>query len=539
MRTLILIFLIVILVACESVRPVSKINKTTNYFPITINNKALVLREVAVDVDSLKNLLVVDEYFVEMGNNLEFFKAVKTEEQFFSEISRSSLAKKIPNFTSNEGLYNLAQIYPSFVILYFSSDKKPNGDVSTVLSLYYPKLGNIVFQSEIDVNLREDNKQEQAALNQLFNSLLDYLRKQTKAQGFLKNDGILTYFDKLYESNFAVSFIGDSVMNVPNFNSIYMIDMKSMVQFTKYPIPYDMKDFMFDSIKEYKLLERMRDYEFDYIQEKSFKQKIECHTEYFTNQYSKRFLIWYYKEPDSIPNQKKSWREEVDKERGEPIATYEADYQLYLMFTSNNCVVMINYPVFKQENLSFRLDYLKNEVANSVRVFNMNMDAGFLNKQIEHNINKKPLIVKDTFVGIQYEVPYWLNVYEQPPWLKNFNENKYSLFGTFPDIDNISNALVLTYLNKSRYSSYKEFIDSSTIYEKDVVNFEKISGTEERFDRFKIYSKTKEGYEFTNQYVLFEVGNYYGTIYFTATPGTYDKNVNRFNEFLKSVKFLK
>ena len=529
MRTLILIFLIVILVACESIKPVSKINKTTNYFPITINNKALVLTEVAVDKDSLKNLLVVDEYFEEMGNNLEFFKAVKTEEQFFNEISRSSIAKKIPNFTSNEGIYKLAQQIPSFVMLYFSSDKKSNGDIYTVLTLYYPKLGNIIFQSEIDVNLKQENKNEQAALNQLFNSLLDYLRKQTKAQGFLKNDGILTYFDKLYESNFAVSFIGDSVMNVPHYSNIYMIDMKSMVQFTKYPIPYDMKDYMFDSIKEYKLLESIRDYEFDYQKEKSFKQEIECHTEYCTNQYSKRFLIWYYKEPDSIPNLKNYSSRTDDKERGEPVASYKVDYQLHLMFTSNNCIVMINYPVYKQENLSFRLDYLKNEVANSVRVFNMNMDAGFLDKQIEHNINKKPLIVKDTFVGIQYEVPYWLNVNEQLPWQRNFQENNNSLFGTFPDIDNISNALALHFLKKSKYSSYKEFVDSSSIYEKDVVKFEKISGTEERFDRFKIYVKTKEGYDLIKQHVLFEVGNYYGTIYFTATPETYDKNVNRFN----------
>lgn len=530
MRTLILIFSIVILVACESIRPVSKLNKTTNYFPVTISNKALVLREVAVDVDSLKNLLIVSDYydFIEMGKNLEFFKAVKTEEEFFNEIYKSSLAKKIPNYTSNEGLYKLAQFYPSFVMLYFSSDKKSNGDVYTVLTLYYPKIGNIIFRSEIDVNLMQDNENEQAALYQLFNSLLDYLRKQTKAQGFLKNDGILTYFDKFYESNFAVSFKGDSLIKIPVYNNIYMID-KSMVQFTKYPIPYDMKDYMFDSIKEYKLLDRIKDYEFEYQQEKSYKQKIECHTEYFTNQYSKRFLIWYYKEPDSIPNLKKYSSTTDDKDRCEPVASYKVDYQLHLMFTSNNRVVNINYPVYKQENLSLRLDYLKNEVANSVRVFNGNMDSDFLTKQIDYNINKKPFIVIDTFYGIQYEVPFWLN---------NSRENTFTLIGNINVDNNSKNHFALYFINKSEYTSLQS-LENTYLSDPNLIKYDKINTYVELFDRYQLTVKIPDGNEIKRQLVFFETGKYYGVSDFTATPETYDKNIDRFNEFLKSVIILK
>ncbi len=540
MRTVILIFSIILLVSCGSFKKALPIDKTTNYFHSKEGNKASVLREIFIDVDSLKNMLIVvdDKYFVKMGNNLEFFKEVKTDEQLFTAVSNSGLAKKIPNLKSNEGLYKLAQLYPSFVMLDISSDRKSNGDTYAILTLYYPKIGYVIFRSEIYVNLMWDGWTDRATLNPLFNSLLDYLRKQKKAKDFLRNDGIVTYFEKYYETNFAVSFIGDSVINSTEYSDFYSID-GSVVQFTNYPIPYDMKDYMFDSIKEYKLLDRIRDYELENVEEKVFKQKVESHSEYFTNQYQKKFLLWYFKQPDSIPDLKKDTSENLDREKYEFMATYEIDYLLNLMFTSNNRIVAITYPVFKQENLSFRLDYLKNEVANSVRVYNMNIDTDFLTKQIEHNINKKPLIVKDTFVGIQYEVPYWLNVNEQPSWLRNYNENKHSLFGTFPDIWNISNAVALYFHDKSKYKSLKEYEDSCLINKESIIKYDKISGPEEKFVRYKIEKKTEEGYEFRIQYVFFEVGNYYGCIDFTATPETYDKNIDRFNEFLKSVIILK
>jgi hypothetical protein len=344
---------------------------------------------------------------------------------------------------------------------------------------------------------------------------------QENAINFLFNKGIITYIDNSINANYTVSFKGDTILQSGDLRNVYMVD-SVMIQINKFPIPEEMQNFKYDSISEYKLLIHFRDYEFDYMQKEIYRQEIKCHNDFFNNINSKRFLLWYFKVPDDVntTNEASSGKDSTI------VKELVVDYQIFLAFTANFYVTMINVPVFNNENLLSKIESIKTDIANSIRVYASDININALNNQIDYHINKKPFVINDTIRGIKFIVPFWLNISKT---------DKYDLVGTFPDIDNISNALILAIFHKSNFDSFESFKDKMLLG-KGIEHYEKINSFSDSITRYKVIYKSSDGNPFTCQYVFIYLGDNYGFLNFTATANTYEKNIGRFDEFVESIK---
>ncbi len=339
---------------------------------------------------------------------------------------------------------------------------------------------------------------------------------------FLINKDIITYIDNTENCHFAVSFVGDTIIPSEDFKNIFIID-SMMVQIRKYAIPENMSDFRWDPKKEKNLFVKFRDYEFDYMEKEVYQEKLKCQNINFTNKYTKNFLIWYFKVPDKF--KEKNQVDQLDSESGKNLVV---DYQLFLMFTTNGYITMINMPVFNNEDLSKKIEMIKSEIANSVRIYTGDIDFETLSNQIRFHQEQSPFIINDTINGIELCVPYWLNIE---------NNDKFAMFGAFPDIYNISNAFLFTYFEKSDFNSFNDFKDRLLLGE-NVRKYEKLISTNKKIERYKVIYHSADT-DFICQYVFIDIGELYALVNFTATGNTYEKNVERFNEFLKSIKLVK
>ena len=112
---------IMLLTSCGSFDKVTTVNPNTNYFPAKKKKQAsvIVLKNVSVSADTLKTLLVVPttDYWLQMGQNLNYFNVVLTYDQFQSVIVREGLSEKIPNVYDKVGLNRAYNVYKPFVIL--------------------------------------------------------------------------------------------------------------------------------------------------------------------------------------------------------------------------------------------------------------------------------------------------------------------------------------------------------------------------------------------------------------------------------------
>ncbi len=336
----------------------------------------------------------------------------------------------------------------------------------------------------------------------------------------LFNKGVVTYVDNSKNVHFAVSFKGDTVIPSKQYENFYFIDT-TLIQIHKYPIPEDMKDYKWDSKREEKLLKYFSDYEFDYRKKEVYKQKLKSNNVFFENKYSKRFLLLYYKMPD---NTKKG----IDNNSNNDAEFKElnVEYQIYLFFTTNNFVTLINIPVFNNEKLERKLDIAMKDIANTVRVSDIGIDLNMLNKQIEYNLINKPLVIIDTINSLEYTIPFWLNT---------LKVDNIILCGTFPDIDNICNALAFITFEKDKFDSFSAF-ENKMLHGKTTIKFDKLESKNSKITRYKVIRQTPNG-KFICQLLFFDNGSKYGYIGFTATETTYEKNVSRFDEFIESLKF--
>jgi len=337
--------------------------------------------------------------------------------------------------------------------------------------------------------------------------------------GFLLNNGIVTCYDNNENINYAISFKGDTVFEVEDIQNVFVID-SFIIQPKSNPIPDKMINFQYDPVLESKLLLYFKDLEFEYQKKQLFKKKIKCEYEFFNNKFSKKFLLWYYKLPV-----------EKNKDNGktfdiESILSEEknVEYQIYFLFTTNKYVTMINIPLFAGENLNYKIEKIKTEIANSVRNYAANINLNALSSQIKNQILKKPFIINDTNLKIQFTIPFWLNI------LKN---NRYDLFAVFPDIYNVSNSLLMTFFEKSKFDSFSAF-ENKMIKNENVKSYEKISSSNDKMTRYKTVYITK-GNEFSCQYIFINLSNHFGVINFTATKNTYDKNIEKLNEFVDGI----
>lgn len=172
--------ILISMVSCGTFEKATTINTQTNYFPAKRNKNPTILIDKPTNPDTLKMMLVVPstDYWLAMGKNLNYFDKVLTYDQFESEIVKKGLSDQIPSLSDKVGLNRAYKINQPFVILNLTKVNKPGDGWFAGLTLYDPKSAEIIFQNEIWLNLMWDGWTDQGTMFPLFNSLLDYLRKQ-------------------------------------------------------------------------------------------------------------------------------------------------------------------------------------------------------------------------------------------------------------------------------------------------------------------------------------------------------------------------
>jgi sulfur relay (sulfurtransferase) DsrF/TusC family protein len=345
---------------------------------------------------------------------------------------------------------------------------------------------------------------------------------QNEIVHFLENEGTITYVDDNKDSFYTVSFPGDSLEILDNESVVFMVD-SSVIQIIKWPVEEEMAGYKYDSINESSMLNHFWENEFYYMQRHVYKRKLKCETEIFTNNYSKQFVLKYFRQNvDSIDSNFKRSTNDTTIEKVFPI-----EFQAYLLFTTNSYVTMINIPIYYEENISNKIEIIKSQIANSVRIYSWYIDFDILYNQIYYNLKGESFIINDTNHGIQFILPFWLNVGDY------FD---YYLVGTYPDINNISNASSMNFVPKSKFKSFKSFVDNS-IKNEIIEDYSMIEKNENELLLYKVVQKNN-GNSFYCQYGFMELNNYYVFVNFTATETTYNKNLERFYEFANSIRKL-
>ena len=173
--------LITLFFGCGSFEKAVTLNPSTNYFPAKKNKQVIVLKEADVDREALKSFLLVvptSDYWLQMGTNMNYFDTVMTFEQFQITIVQDGLTDNIPSVSDMVGLNRAYKYYRPFLLLNLNTEQKDTGGWFTGLTLYHPEKAEVVFQNEIKLNLMWDGWTDQGTMFPLFNSLMDYLRKE-------------------------------------------------------------------------------------------------------------------------------------------------------------------------------------------------------------------------------------------------------------------------------------------------------------------------------------------------------------------------
>ena len=164
---------------CGTHEKVTTLN--TNYFPTKMKKQELVkvLKKISINADTLKTLLVVptSDFWLQMGQNLNYFNEVLTDDQFESAIVKAGLSDQIFTVYDKMGLNRAYNAYKPFVILSQTKVRK-KGRWYAGLTLYDPKSAEMIFENEIWVDLVWVGWTDQVTTYPLLNSLLDYLREQ-------------------------------------------------------------------------------------------------------------------------------------------------------------------------------------------------------------------------------------------------------------------------------------------------------------------------------------------------------------------------
>lgn len=151
----------------------TNLDPKTNRFKAP-DNGVRVLTEISVDADTLKSLLIVPYASAkEIAKNLDYFDEVMTDDQFEDAIIKAGFADEIGSIRNRNGLHRAAILFRPFVLfehVYTQTGSKEG------FRLYDPNREKIIFENEKNIGLFSPSNQ--ARLFPLYNSLLDYLRKQ-------------------------------------------------------------------------------------------------------------------------------------------------------------------------------------------------------------------------------------------------------------------------------------------------------------------------------------------------------------------------
>ena len=153
----------------------TNLNPKTNYFKAP-KKGVRINTEISVDANDLKPLLIVQyDRDLEIANNLNFFNEIMTHDQFEDAIIKAGFADEIKSIRDNKGLHKAATLFRPFVVLehYYGEKVFIEG-----FRLYNPKFKKIIFENEMNIGVLSMPHGDQRRYLPLYNSLLEYLRKQ-------------------------------------------------------------------------------------------------------------------------------------------------------------------------------------------------------------------------------------------------------------------------------------------------------------------------------------------------------------------------
>lgn len=272
---------------------------------------------------------------------------------------------------------------------------------------------------------------------------------------------------------------------------------------------------------EKKVLEIFKDEQLAYLQEMS-KDKVKVKEDYFFNKEGKLFYLF----SADIPSDKVNLEEDYLKKMH------------VLCFVVNDKLSTISFPLFKSENEDEKTAYIK-AITESVDIFPSKISIDFLRRRVL-NTDDEDLVENYENAHFKFTVPDYLNV------IKSNDKNMWT--ASFPDVNNVKNAVVIRIIEKEKYESFeafnKEVLPQGKIGDEDdrmklllkeeLKNVGQINGKSLRFQympngTMRLYHAKK---------VTFETKTHYGFIFFNATTETYVTNINRFDAFLKGFEIL-
>lgn len=264
-------------------------------------------------------------------------------------------------------------------------------------------------------------------------------------------------------------------------------------------------------------------WELDY-QEETLGKHLKSGEELFYDINGKPFLIWWYKTPKNIKNPIK----EIDIQtigssdnNSETTAVERLiTHQLFLEFViQGNTSVAICIPVMENENIENEKQKLKT-IASTLNVYGSYIDLDILEQRTN---NKGKFFLEDSLKLIKIEVPDWLNILKVPI------DNCY--FGSFPEKENIYNAVGISWTYKSDSMDFQKFV---AYYQKRKKR-ENDTIISDDGNLIREFYTSNNAY-FHCQDVYIESDNLYCHVNFTATRSTYDFNIERFKELLTKIK---
>ena len=308
----------------------------------------------------------------------------------------------------------------------------------------------------------------------------------------------------------------------PVENNIYFADNKTIQIISLGFNNKNPRGTMGNEKAEKAALQSHKKWELDF-QRKSYGKKLKNNEEFFHNKSGKPFLIWWFENPKKWKGNEHSveiyLKNDINIEDEDAIEL-NATHQLYLNFSIHgNNLVSISIPVLENEKLQDEIEKLKN-IANSLNIYGSHIDLKILSERID-NPN---YIFKDSLNLIEIEVPAWLNILASPYT---------TLFSaSFPEKDNITNAVAIIWVLKSNSDSFDDF--KSKLIAKDTdKNSLKVLTKEKNKEQ---YFFTKNNGWFHGQNIFIEGENVYLYINFIATETTYTYNLERLYELVDKIK---
>ncbi len=350
--------------------------------------------------------------------------------------------------------------------------------------------------------------------------------KEDQQRYAIKLDSSYLFIDNSNNRWYSLEFETDTIFNIEG--NIYFFN-KKLIQVETVSLDVIKKKAVYGSVKnEKKALDGFKDWELNY-QKEALQKRLKSGKEYYTNQNGKPFLIWWFETPlkSNVPNREievnlssdnNDESEVVDSLSKEWFATH----QLFLNFIIHgNTVISISTPVLENETLAGEINKLKT-IANTLNVYGSYINFKILDEKIK---NRGNAVVSDSLGSIKIEIPDWLNVVLQIRSYKNI------LFATFPEKENIINAVSIAWNYKTDSLDFQSYIEKRQSNSRR----ENVKTILKKDNILREFCTEKDG-RFHCQDVYIEGEMVFCWIHFVATPTTYDFNIDRFNELVDKIK---